>query len=206
MTACSTPVIGLAGGIGAGKSEAAKALSALGCVVADADKLAKAALDAPDIVDQLVSWWGPELLDDQGLVDRARLASIVFEQDDAMERLEGLVHPHVEAQRQAIFDAAAVGTRALVIDAPLLFEVGLDEQCDIVVFIDASRQTRLQRVAEHRGWDAMELDRREVRQLALDTKRSRADHVLVNEGDPESLAASLAAILDTLEQSIRQNA
>jgi dephospho-CoA kinase len=198
MTDSAIPIIGLSGGIGAGKSEAAKALAKMGCVVADADELAKSALDSPAMVDQIVSWWGPEMLDAQGLVDRGQLASVVFEHKEAMERLEGLVHPHVEAERQAIFDSAQPGTRALVIDAPLLFEVGLDEACDIVIFIDASRETRLRRLAEHRGWDAMELDRREVRQLALDTKRQRADHVLVNEGDPESLAASLSAILDTL--------
>ncbi|MCH2135307.1 MAG: dephospho-CoA kinase [Phycisphaerales bacterium] len=192
------PVIGLAGGIGAGKSAAANALRELGCVVADADALAKASLDAPAIRDQLLAWWGPDMLDDQGLIDRASLAAIVFEQPDALERLEGIIHPEVERARAALFDAAPASARALVIDAPLLFEVGLDERCDLVIYIDASRETRLKRVAETRGWDARELDRREVRQLALDTKRSRADHVVVNEEGPDALKAALAGLLERL--------
>ena len=191
-------VIGIAGGIGAGKSAAAAALADLGCVVADADMLAKAALDAAAIKTQVVDWWGEDMLDADGAVDRAAVAAVVFEQPDALQRLEGLVHPEVERQRQAIFDAAPAGTRALVIDAPLLFEVGLDERCDCVIFIDADRDTRLTRVAATRGWDTHELDRREAKQLALDTKRARADYVVVNEAGPEALHAALAAILETL--------
>ena len=195
----SLPVIGLAGGIGAGKSTAAAILAELGCLVADADVLAKAALDAPSIRDQIVAWWGPQVLDEDGCVDRGAIAGIVFEQADALEQLEGLVHPEVERQREALFAAAVQGTRAFVIDAPLLFEVGLDEDCDTVIFIDASRAVRLERLAKNRGWDANELDRREVKQLVLDSKRSRADHVVVNEGGPEPLRAALAGILDTLD-------
>lgn len=191
-------VIGIAGGIGAGKSAAAQALESLGCVVADADALARQALDAPAVRDQLVDWWGPRVLDDAGAVDRGAIAAIVFEEEDALERLEGLVHPEVERGRQAIFDAAPEHARAMVIDAPLLYEVGLDEVCDVVVFIDAPRSIRLERVAQSRGWDARELDRREVRQLALDTKRSQADHVLVNEEGPDALKAALAALLERL--------
>jgi dephospho-CoA kinase len=195
----SPPVIGLAGGIGAGKSTAAAILAELGCVVADADVLAKAALDAPSIRDQIVAWWGPQVLDADGCVDRGAIAGIVFEQADALEQLESLVHPEVERQREVLFAAAGEGARALVIDAPLLFEVGLDEDCDTVIFIDASRAVRLKRLAENRGWDANELDRREAKQLVLDSKRSRADHVVVNEGGPEPLRAALAGILDTLD-------
>jgi dephospho-CoA kinase len=192
------PVIGLTGGIGAGKSEAARALERLGCVVADADMLAKAALDTPGIREQIVEWWGDGMLDDSGAVDRAAVAGLVFEEPDALERLEGLVHPEVERRRGAIFDAAPTGTRALVIDAPLLLEVGLDDQCDAIIFIDAPRALRLERVAVNRGWDAREVDRREVQQLALDNKRSQADHVVVNEEGPDALEAALAAILDEL--------
>ena len=192
------PVIGLIGGIGAGKSEAARALERLGCVVADADMLAKAALDAPAIRAKIVEWWGASMLDDSGAVDRAAVASLVFEESDALERLEGLVHPEVERRRGAIFGAAPASTRALVIDAPLLLEVGLDDQCDTVIFIDAPRALRLERVAESRGWDAREVDRREVQQLALDNKRSQADHIVVNEEGPDALEAALAAILDEL--------
>jgi len=192
------PVIGLTGGIGAGKSEAARALERLGCVVADADMLAKDALDAPVIRDRIVEWWGTGMLDEDGAVNRATLAAVVFEEPDALERLEGLVHPEVERRRRAIFDAASIDTRALVIDAPLLLEVGLDDQCDEIIFIDAPRALRLERVARSRGWDAQELDRRAAQQLALDSKRSQADHVVVNEEGPDALEAALAAILDAL--------
>jgi dephospho-CoA kinase len=191
-------VIGLTGGIGAGKSEAARALERLGCVVADADRLAKEALDSPAIRDQVVQWWGSGMLDEDGAVDRAAVASLVFEEPDALKRLEDLIHPEVERRRKAIFEAAPAGTRALVIDAPLLLEVGLDDQCDEIIFVDAPRAVRLERVAASRGWNTQELDRREVQQLALDKKRSQADYVVVNEKGPDALEATLAAILAEL--------
>ncbi len=207
-------VIGLAGGIGAGKSAVARVMAELGCVVSDSDALARAALERDDVRAQLVSWWGEGVISTDGKVDRGAVSRIVFGDDEQRLRLEALVHPLVRVSRgEAIARARDAGARAFVIDAPLLFEAGLDAECDVVVFVDAPREVRLARVREHRGWDEAELDRREAAQLAVEEKRRRADVVVLNDGDgvgdgddgvgvPDALAARVSALLDRIAPRI----
>lgn len=189
------PVIGLSGGIGAGKSTVGRMLADLGCVVVDSDAAGRAALRDTGIRGEIVGWWGDVVLDDDGMIDRGRIAAIVFADPAQRRRLEALVHPWIEARRLEAFAAAPPGAPALVIDAPLLFEAGLDGACDATIFVDASRSTRLARVAE-RGWDDTELRRREESQLPLDVKRDRADHVLDNDGDLVALRDRVRRLLN----------
>lgn len=83
----------------------------------------------------------------------------------------------------------------MIVDAPLLFEAGLDAECDAVIFVDAPRAVRLERVRANRGWSPEELERRESAQLPLQTKRERADYCVVNDGPLADLEASVAGVL-----------
>ncbi|MBX3406220.1 MAG: dephospho-CoA kinase [Phycisphaeraceae bacterium] len=200
------PVIGLAGGIGSGKSTVAGIFARLGCLVVDSDALARAALDRPDVRAEIVRWWGEGVLgpaDGSGTrkVDRAKVAQIVFADAAERKRLEDLVHPLVRQDRaQAAREGAAAGARAVIVDAPLLFEAGLDAECDAVVFVDAARAARLRRVRESRNWDEAELDRRESAQLPLQSKRSRADYCVSNDGALPELERDVARVLAEIEQ------
>lgn len=186
-------VIGLAGGIGSGKSEVAKALAGLGALVTDSDKEAKAALERPEVRAKLVEWWGQDVVSKYGGTDRKVIAQIVFEKPEERARLEALIHPLVRATRgEMIARAAAAGVSAVVIDAPLLYEAGLDKECDGVVFVDTPREQRLARVRATRGWDEGELSRREKAQLPLEQKKARADLVVSNTGNLEELKAQVA--------------
>lgn len=199
-------VIGMAGGIGAGKSEAARAFAAAGCVVADSDKAAREALDRPEVRERLVGWWGEGILGPEGRVDRKKVAAVVFGDPGQRRRLEELVHPIVRQGRaELIAQARAAGAPGVVIDAPLLFEAGLDAECDAVVFVDAPRRLRLARVRETRGWDEGELARREKVQLPLDAKRERSDYEIVNDADAERLRAEARRILDQILARARGN-
>ncbi|MCH2133965.1 MAG: dephospho-CoA kinase [Phycisphaerales bacterium] len=192
------PVIGLTGGIGSGKSLVASVLARRGCVVADADTLAKQALDEPGVLETLRSRWGDSIVGDDGRADRQAIAGIIFQDDQQRAWLESILHPLVEDQRAAMFAAAPPETPALVIDAPLLLEAGLAERCDSILFVEAAEEARLERVQRDRSWDAAELARREAAQFPLDEKRSMAHHVLQNDGDVEDLARSVEDYLDTL--------
>ncbi|MGQ0626869.1 MAG: dephospho-CoA kinase [Phycisphaerales bacterium] len=195
----SFPIIGLAGGIGAGKSEVARALAQEGCCVVDSDALGRAALARPQVVKQLVEWWGPSILDHAGAVDRARVAAIVFRAPVERARLEALLHPIIMADRERTFAAAAAsGAPAGVIDAPLLFEVGLDALCHAVIFVDAPRPIRLARVKATRNWDEDELARREASQIPAEEKRKRAAYCLMNHGDRADLAKKVRSTLATI--------
>ncbi len=192
-------VIGLSGGIGSGKSEVARVFARRGCLVIDSDREAKAALDRPGVRAELLRWWGAGILGADGKVDRRKVAQIVFNDPTQRARLEGLVHPLVKATRaQMIAQADPVRTRAIIVDAPLLYEAGLDKECDAIVFVDAPREQRLARVRSSRGWDEAELERREKAQLPVEEKRQRADEVIVNDAGLEVLGQAAERALDRL--------
>jgi dephospho-CoA kinase len=193
----SKPVIGLAGGIGSGKSAVARQMGSLGGFVIDADALAKQALQRAEVIEQLVAWWGEGMLDAEGQADRAKIAQRVFENPEERKRLEGLIHPLVAEQRAKLIQAAGAdpAVRFIVLDVPLLFEVGLDRECDRVVFVEADEATRLKRVGEQRGWGPEELARRERNQMPLDRKRSQAHDMIRND---RSEGQSLAQVRELL--------
>ncbi|MEC7195544.1 MAG: dephospho-CoA kinase [Planctomycetota bacterium] len=194
MAELSRPVLGLTGAIAAGKSAAGDLLGSMGCVVSRSDQHAHEVLRDPEVVETLVDWWGEGVLDAEGAVARPAVAERVFANPAERERLEALVHPKIHLLREACFAHATPATKALVIEAPLLFEAKMDEHCAQTIFIDASRAVRLARVAE-RGWDSEELDRRESAQWSLDVKRQKADYVIRNEGSLEVLRLQLETIL-----------
>ncbi len=196
-------ILGIAGGVGAGKSTVAGILAGLGCVVADSDVLGREALRDPDLRDKIVSWWGTGVLDESGEIDRAAVARIVFARPRQRRRLESLVHPWIRSRRRALFEQAPPDTRALVIDAPLLFEADLDRECTAVIFVETDRPQRLARLADSRGWHETELARREESQISLDDKRARSDYVVINNGDLDELSEQIHRILNELRQPRR---
>lgn len=193
-------VIGLVGGIGSGKSAVARHLAGLGCGVIDADRIARDALDDPDVKNRLVSWWGPDILDHDGRVNRKAVGARVFDRPQELQRLEDLIHPRVYHARREIKQRmqADPGVVAIVDDTPLLMEKHLENECDVIVFVDAPRPVRLARLAKTRGWDEAELARREKNQLPLDIKRNRADHVISNDSDEPQCASHVRRLLSQI--------
>lgn len=198
------PIIGLAGGVGSGKSRVAQAFASIGCVVSDSDVSGKRALTREDVKRKLIDRWGDRILSSDGQLDRAVIASIVFSDESERAYLESITHPIIHEDRaRTITQARQDPTiRAVIIDAPLLFEANIDDECDTVVFVDTPRETRLERVKRTRNWDESELDRRENAQLPLETKRKRSDHVIANGGDPQGLPSACERILGTIERSL----
>ena len=189
------PTIGIAGGIGGGKSAVARLLAGLGCEVCISDEAARAVLDAPEVRAAIVARVGPSVTAPDGTIDRAALGRAIFADPTVRADVERIMHPRIEARRRGQFAAAPVSTRAFVIDAPLLFEVGLDHECDAVIFVDAPRAFRLDRVRATRGWDDAELARREASQLPLDEKRRRSTDLVGNTGDPDALRLEVERVL-----------
>lgn len=183
----ATTVIGIAGGIGSGKSAFARALGRLGARVFDADVSAKSVLDHGDVKAALIHKWGARVLGADGRIDRQAVASIVFADHQARAYLESLIHPRVRAEAvEAIAVARAEGVRAVVLDVPLLFESGMDAMCDVVIFVDAAPEVRAARVASTRGWNPGELARREAAQWPLDKKRRHSGIVVINNGSEQT--------------------
>ncbi len=196
------PVIGLVGGIGAGKSFVASCFAELGCIVSDSDAGVRELLARPEVVAELTSWWGGRILREDGTLDRKVISGIVFADPEQRKRLEGLLHPMLKVRREeTVRDAARSGCPAVILDAPLLLEAGLAAECDAIVFVDASREVRLARVAA-RGWDEAELDRRENAQKSLLDKRAASGYIVVNAGDAAQTRQQVARTLQHVLGSI----
>ncbi|MBY0229527.1 MAG: dephospho-CoA kinase, partial [Gemmataceae bacterium] len=176
--------------IGAGKSAAARAFAALGATVIDADALGHEALRDPAVKAKLVSMF-PGILDGSGEIDRRRLGAVVFADAEARKALESVSHPWIRERASRIME----GKPFVVLDAALLHEAGWDSLCDRVVFIDAPREERLQRVKERSGWTDEQLAARESAQLPLTEKRSRADHVVDNASTTDDLSRRIEELV-----------
>ncbi|HXG11235.1 MAG TPA: dephospho-CoA kinase [Gemmataceae bacterium] len=191
------PVVGLIGGIGSGKSRVAAEFARHGGRVVSGDQAGHEALRQPAIRDQVVRRWGPQVLDEQGEVDRRKLGAIVFA--DAKERraLEAMVFPWIERrlQEQVAEAVADPAVTLVVLDAAIMLEAGWNKLCDRLVYVHAPREVRLQRLAQQRGWTEKEVAARENAQLSLTEKRSRADYVVDNSGSPEDLARQVDDLL-----------
>jgi dephospho-CoA kinase len=187
-------VIGLLGGIGSGKSAVARALAARGCLVLDADAIAREAVCLPDVRAALVARVGGGILDPDGALDRPRLAALAFADPRATADLNAIVHPPVRARLAAALDAAA--DRTVVLDVPLLLESPLAGRVQRWLFVDAPPEVRDARLAA-RGWSPAERARREALQPDLSSKRARADAVLENFGDMEDLERQIDAVLES---------
>ncbi len=192
-------VLGIVGGIGAGKTHASRRFAQQGVPVFDADANAKSHLDDPDVRDHLARAFGEGVLGAEGRVDRAALAGIVFADREKLSELEAILHPLVIRDQHAFIDRARdEGAAVVLIDAPLLLEAGFDRFCHAVVFVDAPRATRLGRVLGPRGWSESQFLAREKAQWPVERKKSRADFVLKNTDECPSLDAQIRQLLATL--------
>lgn len=175
-------------------------MSTLGGYVIDADAIAHQALEQPRILGQLVQWWGKEIVDADGKPDRRAIAQRVFEDPAQRQRLEGMIHPIVAQRREEMIAAAQAdpGVRFIVLDVPLLFEVGLEKRCDRVVFVDTDETTRQERVRRQRDWPPGELRRRESQQMPLDKKRVISHDIVRSDQDEASCLAQVRDLLNRI--------
>jgi len=189
-------VLGLVGGIASGKSFVASLFAQLGCAVVDADRLTDDLLREPATRRALGKRFGKEIFTPSGEVDRGRLADKVFADREALEALNSLMHPELCARiRRALQAARRQDVPAVILDAPLILEKGLDRLCDFVVYIRASAEVRRTRAQESRGWPPAEVARREAAQVSLKAKRERADYVIDNTTSPEHTLEQIRRIL-----------
>jgi dephospho-CoA kinase len=187
--------VAITGGIGAGKSTALAAFRRHGAATVSSDEIVHHLLRTdPGVKQALVERLGEEILDDEGVPDRERIAFRVFRDRDALEFLEQLLHPLVSREYLAWRDQlAALRNPPLVCvtEVPLLYEVGAEERFDKVVVVTAPAKLREAR----RGGRKND---REARLLPDREKAKRADFVYVNTGTPEELDAWVAEVMATL--------
>ncbi len=194
------PIIGILGGVCSGKSTAAAEFAKLGCAVIDADQIAHQLLDDEQVRAKIVWLFGEVVLDDGGGISRAKLAEEVFSDGEKLKNLTDILHPLVLARtEELIAEYQGRGeVKAIVLDMPLLVEVGWDKQCDSVIFIDCNEKKRLERAPKGGIFDSEQLKVRENLQISLDIKRRIADTITDNNSDLSGLSKQIANILSDI--------
>jgi dephospho-CoA kinase len=191
-----TRLVGLTGGIGAGKSEALAAFERLGAATLSTDRVAHDLLEDDQVRAALVDRWGADIAP-EGKVDRDRVSEIVFNDRDELAWLEGVTHPRVGAHvlewRQGLGPDVAVA----VVEVPLLFEAAMEDAFDATVAVIADDSLRDARLRE-RGQGG--LGGREERQLDQAEKGRRADHVIRNDASLDELESEVRELIEELEK------
>ncbi|MDT0435404.1 MULTISPECIES: dephospho-CoA kinase [Streptomyces] len=173
--------VGLTGGIGAGKSEVSRRLVEHGAVLIDADRIARevVAPGTPGLA-AVVDAFGPEVLTADGALDRPRLGAIVFADPEKLALLNSLVHPLVGARSHAL-ETAEAEDAVVVHDVPLLTENGLAPRYDLVIVVDVSPETQLDRLVRLRGMTEQDAKARMAAQATRDARLEIADIVIDND-------------------------
>jgi dephospho-CoA kinase len=179
-------LIGLTGGIASGKSTVARRLYEHGAVHLDADQLARRVVEpGKPAYAGIVEAFGPDVRRPDGTLDRAKLGEIVFHDDEARARLNGIVHPAVrELSKRLIADAERENPDAVVVyDVPLLVEASVDHPFDLIVVTSAGRKEQVKRLVEERGLDPIQAEARVDAQVDDEERRRIADVVIDTSGN-----------------------
>ncbi|NEA07276.1 dephospho-CoA kinase [Streptomyces sp. SID10692] len=190
--------VGLTGGIGAGKSEVSRLLVERGAVLIDSDRIAREVVEpgTPGLA-AVVEEFGPDILTAEGTLDRPAIGALVFADDQRRAALNAIVHPLVGA-RAAELERAAPEDAVVVHDVPLLTENGLAPFYDLVVVVDASAETQLDRLVTLRGMTESDARARMAAQATREERRAVADLVVDNDGTHEALVEQVDAVWDEL--------
>jgi dephospho-CoA kinase len=197
------PVIGILGGVASGKSAVAAEFAKLGCAVIDADKIAHELLDEPNIKKEVISSFGQAILDHTGKVNRKKLAGIVFADGDKLLTLNRILHPLVLVRAEQLIEQynRQQQVAAIVLDMPLLVEVGWDKRCDRLIFVRCDQKKRLERTKKMGLFDENQLKVRENFQISLDKKASITDNTIDNNSGFSALARQVADIFSYIVNS-----
>ncbi|MEV4425739.1 dephospho-CoA kinase [Streptomyces sp. R-07] len=192
--------VGLTGGIGAGKSEVSRLLVSYGAVLIDADRIAREVVEpgTPGLA-AVVAAFGDGVLTAEGTLDRPKLGSIVFADTDRLAALNAIVHPLVGARSAELEGRAGTGD-VVVHDVPLLTENGLAPLYDLVVVVDASPETQLDRLVRLRGMVESEARARMAAQATRAQRLAVADLVIDNDGPLDALEPQVRKVWDELER------
>ncbi|MHC4854929.1 MAG: dephospho-CoA kinase [Planctomycetota bacterium] len=197
------PIIGILGGIGSGKSTVAAAFGGAGGAVIDADAIVHSLLEREDVRARLIDVLGVGILNSNGLIDRSVLAKVAFGQPETLKFLTDVLHPRVLKRTETLIEVfqADPNIRGIVLDMPLLLEVGWEKKCDFLVFVDCCEEKRRRRIKKNAKIDIEQLKIRENFQISLDKKKEKAHYRINNNSDKSDMAEQVAQIFSSMTGS-----
>ncbi|BAG13497.1 dephospho-CoA kinase [Candidatus Endomicrobiellum trichonymphae] len=196
-------IIGLTGGIAAGKSESAKYFESLGACAIDADVIAhELTAKGMPALDELSKSFGGSILLSSGDLNRKKLADIIFSDEKAKLRIEKIIHSHIISRINEIISQNIMRSN-IVIDAPLLFEVGLDRICDKSAVVRVSYNIQVERLVLRDKLNADQAKRRISSQMPMEKKVELADFVIDNSGSKENLKKRVKDLYKLLTSEVK---
>ena len=198
--------VGLTGGIGSGKSTASNYLRTLGAYVFDADKEAKDLIDTNDTVQhELISEFGTDIINIEGLVDKKKLSRVAFQDDDHQERLNAVVHPHVYDLIDASYNKAMNDNKynIFIVDAALVYESGLDSHLDYVIVVSTSEKIQRERVLKRPDMTDDKFNKILISQIPNTIKCQKADFIIDTSISIDDAEKQALNILEEIEQNER---
>lgn len=194
--------VGITGGFGSGKSTVTAMFQKLGAKCIDADAIAHELMEpGTELFKRVVATFGDEILDEGGKIDRRRLSLLIFspQGDEKLRRLNTITHPKIV---KVLKERMVREKGMVVVDAPLLLEVGLEKIMDKVVVVWASDELRIERLKKHRGLSEEEIRQRFSSQMALEEKLKFADYVVKNDGALAETSKQVELIWNELRNQI----
>ena len=194
-------VLGLTGGIGCGKSEAAKFLASLGAKHIDADAISRSlTAENGEALPEIRRIFGDEVFFEDGQLNRRALGDVIFHDPAAKRALEGVIHPLV--QRRTVDEIQSAEEKVAVLDVPLLFETGMDVLCDECWTMSASEEEQVRRVMERDGLSEEQARARISCQMPMEERNARANRVISSERPIEKTRSELSSLFNQLLKRI----
>ena len=196
-------IIGLTGQTGAGKSAVSRWFAEQGCGVIDADAAARAVVQkGMPCLAEIAEQFGAQMLLPDGSLNRRAVAELIFHDSDAKKRYEALIFPYITAYIRSLTETlAGEGKRIILLDAPTLFESGIDKDCAKIIAVTAPVALRLERITARDNISPEHARMRMQAQLSEEFFRGHADAVICNDGSEEQLFTRCQAVLNEIVES-----
>ncbi|WP_125780900.1 dephospho-CoA kinase [Pseudoalteromonas rubra] len=197
-------ILGLTGGIGAGKTTVSDYLNQKGICVVDADVVAREVVEpGSQGLEAIVAHFGKQLLTGEGQLDRQALRAIIFADEDEKNWLNSLLHPMIRTQLLA--QLAQADSDYVILSAPLLFENTLDKYCDKTLLVDVPVEVQIARTCARDNAHQQQVEQIIAAQMSRADKRAKADFILDNNQPLEAMQAQLAALHKSFLQLAEAN-
>ena len=194
-------LLGLTGGIASGKSTVAAILRRLGAAIINADELSREVVQPEqDAWKEIITAFGPDILQEDKTLDRRKLRKIVFDNPEARKKLEAIIHPRVRAlAERRISELAVAGNSIIVYEVPLLFEGQIHLWLRPVILVACEIETQKKRLVERDHLTEIEAKQHLDAQMSLEEKRRLADYVIENDGNLKDLEQQVRAVLHKVQ-------
>lgn len=194
--------IGLTGGFGSGKSLVSDAYRQAQIPIIDADEIARIVVkQSSPTLKQIQEIFGDKILEKDGTLNRLRLAEIIFKNNEAREKLNKIIHPAILKQMNLeLSKHERAGDALVIVDAPLLFETGLDKKMDVTIVVWTPEDICLSRLVQYRGFTEEEARLRMEAQMSIEEKRQKADYIIDNAGSIEATREQSLALLKEIRE------